>query len=81
MAKDTVEAALDAFADALPPRRNGPPCWVCNLRERAWVERARREGRTNTNIRATLIKVCGYPPEAVTKNKLAHHFQNHMGAA
>jgi hypothetical protein len=72
-------ASLDAFADSLPARQNGPVCWACALKERAWVEKARRDGRTISTIRATLIKVCGYPPEQVTKNKLAHHFSNHMG--
>jgi len=79
VAKTTNEAALDAFADTLPRRTNGSSCWVCILKERAWVEKARREGRLVPVIRETLVQVCGYPPEQVTRNKLTHHFQNHMG--
>lgn len=69
---------LDAMADEEAPKhKSGVPCWACSIPERAWVEKARKEGRTLTVIAAVLIRN-GHPPEHATTSRLGQHLRNHV---
>lgn len=69
---------LDAIADEeAVKRKGGQPCWICSIPERAWVEKARKEGRTLTVIAAVLIRQ-GHSEEIATTHRIKGHMANHV---
>jgi len=69
---------LDAMADEeTKGRHKGPPCWGCSIPERAWVEKARKEGRTLSVIAAVLIRN-GHSPDEATTSRIGQHLRNHV---
>lgn len=67
---------LDAIA-AEERRKSGPPCWLCGIPERAWAEKARREGTPLSVIQRTLVRA-GYPPDVATRSRVESHFERHV---
>jgi hypothetical protein len=70
---------LDALADEEAERipKGGPRCWVCSIPERAWIEKAGKEGRSLAVIVAVLVRQ-GHPPEIATKHRVKGHLANHV---
>jgi hypothetical protein len=70
-----LDAVADEEATRLP--KGGTPCWLCSIPERAWVEKARKEGRTLTVIAAVLVRQ-GHPKEKATQGRIGGHLRNHV---
>jgi hypothetical protein len=69
---------LDALADVEASKiKRGPPCWICSIPEREWVEKAKKEGRSLTVIAAVLVRQ-GHPKDMATRARLEHHLANHV---
>lgn len=67
---------LDALADEEAAKINPPhPCWVCSIPERAWVDKAKKDGRSVRVITAVLVKQ-GHSPEMATKHRVGTHLAN-----
>lgn len=70
----TLDALADEEAERIP--KGGPPCWVCSIPERAWVD-AQKGKRTMAVIAAVLVRQ-GHSPELATKHRLKGHLANHV---
>lgn len=69
---------LDAIAAEEEARlRPVHQCWVCSIPERAWVEKAKKEGRSVPVIVAVLIRQ-GHSEDLATEYRIKAHLAKHV---